>query len=113
MVTEPILLDTSIDEQTGIESITVSGEGVLVWDPKSDIHLRLRYLLIKDGGRVDIGSDDCRYERKTSITLYGEINKNNEIRIPTAPYQKSVKIVLTDLLPSLTLIIMGTELGAF
>ncbi|KAL5012315.1 hypothetical protein ScPMuIL_010866 [Solemya velum] len=79
VITEPILLDTSLDESTGIESITVSGEGMLVWDPKSDIHIRLRYLLIKDGGRVDIGSEKCRYERKTSITLYGKRNDMDNI----------------------------------
>ncbi|KAL5008059.1 hypothetical protein ScPMuIL_013640 [Solemya velum] len=57
--------------EVSVRSITVQNGGHLVWDPDVKTHLRTRYILIRDGGRVDIGSEECPYDGEATITLIG------------------------------------------
>ncbi|XP_069121065.1 cell surface hyaluronidase CEMIP2-like [Argopecten irradians] len=72
VIVTPILLDESPDVDLG--SITISAGGRLVFAPDSDLVLRTYYIHI-DGGRMDIGSEDCRYSGKARIQLLGTFNE--------------------------------------
>lgn len=66
-----VRLDVSPPELQGIE---ISAGGSLVWGKNSEgirINLRVHYVLIKAGGKIVIGSEDCNYVYKTTITLLG------------------------------------------
>ncbi|XP_048241160.1 protein DDB_G0287365-like, partial [Haliotis rufescens] len=66
VITDAILLDESPPE---LSSVTIETGGRLVWSPDGDYNLTTQYILIK--GRFDIGSDDCKFNRKANITLTG------------------------------------------
>ena len=68
-INKPIMLDTSPHE---LFSITVESGGRLVWSEEGDYSVRLHYILIKDGGEMHIGAEDCKFEAKASITLLGK-----------------------------------------
>ncbi|XP_069121969.1 cell surface hyaluronidase-like [Argopecten irradians] len=63
----PILLDITPPD---LKSITISHGGRLVWKPTGNVNLTVGFLLIE--GRMDIGSDDCKYGGKTIITITGK-----------------------------------------
>lgn len=65
-----VRLDVSPPELQGIE---ISAGGSFVWGKNSleGINLRVHYILIKAGGEMIIGSVDCNYVSKTTITLLG------------------------------------------
>lgn len=65
-----VRLDVSLPELQGIE---ISAGGSLVWGKNSseEINPRVHYVLIKAEGKIVIGSEDCNYVYKTTITLLG------------------------------------------
>ncbi|XP_033732386.1 cell migration-inducing and hyaluronan-binding protein-like [Pecten maximus] len=70
-----ILLDKNLG---GIElgGIVIEKDGLLVFSPDVDerIIVKTPYIHIKDGGRMDVGSEDCRYKAKLTIQLLGDRN---------------------------------------
>ncbi|XP_033729839.1 protein DDB_G0287365-like [Pecten maximus] len=76
-ITTPILLDES--PGVDLNSITISTGGQLVFAPDSDLVLRTYYIHI-DGGRMDIGSETCRYTGDAKIQLLG--NSNETYTVP-------------------------------
>ncbi|XP_021362407.1 transmembrane protein 2-like [Mizuhopecten yessoensis] len=69
-ISTPILLDES--PGVDLNSITIGSGGRLVFAPDSDLILRTHYIHI-DGGRMDIGSELCRYTGKAKIQLLGNV----------------------------------------
>lgn len=67
-----VLLDTTPPELFAIE---IQDGGRLVWSSNGDYSLRLRHILIKSGGEMHIGSEECQFERKAKITLLGKYCK--------------------------------------
>jgi hypothetical protein len=67
-----IRLNVSPPELKGIE---INGGGSLVWGkiPGQVINLNTHYILIRDGGKMIIGSEDCNYDAETTITLLGSL----------------------------------------
>ncbi|XP_060071180.1 protein DDB_G0287365-like [Ylistrum balloti] len=70
-ISTPILLDES--PGVDLNSITIVSGGQLVFAPDSDLVLRTCYIHI-DGGRLDIGSETCRYTGNAKIQLLGNVN---------------------------------------
>lgn len=68
-----IRLNVSPPKLKGIE---INGGGSLVWGeiPGEEINLNTHYIHIKDGGKMVIGSEDCNYDAKTTITLLGMLS---------------------------------------
>ncbi|XP_033732108.1 cell surface hyaluronidase-like [Pecten maximus] len=62
-----ILLDIT---PPALKSLTISHGGRLVWKPTGRVNLTVGFLLIQ--GRMDIGSDDCKYGGRTIITFTGK-----------------------------------------
>lgn len=46
-----------------------------------NIILRIRYILIKDGGAFYIGVEKCRYKFKAIIVLYGRLDEGESMLI--------------------------------
>lgn len=65
-----VRLDVSPPE---LQVIEISAGGSLVWGKNfsEEINLRVHYVLIKAGGEMNTGSEDCSYVYKTTITLIG------------------------------------------
>ena len=66
VIEKPVLMD---EPSLDLFSINITSTGRLVWSPDVDIDLRVRYIWVN--GRLDIGSEDCPYDGKTTITLTG------------------------------------------
>ena len=47
--------------------------GSLTFDDNQDVHLNVEYIIITDGGKLQIGSEQQPYEHKAQITLYGSV----------------------------------------
>ncbi|XP_060071182.1 cell surface hyaluronidase-like [Ylistrum balloti] len=74
-----ILYDTSsTDEYAGI---VIENGAKLVFKPNvvGGLLLKTNYILIKAGGRMDVGSKDCRYSGKLTIQLLGERDPGYDI----------------------------------
>ncbi|XP_059808560.1 cell surface hyaluronidase-like isoform X1 [Hypanus sabinus] len=63
-----------LESSASLHSITVENGGKLVFKDalKSPITLKVRYILIRNGGELHIGSDRCPYNSTATITLYGK-----------------------------------------
>ncbi|XP_048242586.1 cell surface hyaluronidase-like [Haliotis rufescens] len=55
-----------------LSSITIEAGAALVWGDVDNLNVCVSYILIR--GRLQIGSEDCRFTRKTHIRLIGESN---------------------------------------
>ncbi|XP_067654447.1 inactive cell surface hyaluronidase CEMIP2-like [Haliotis asinina] len=55
-----------------LSSITIEAGAALVWGDVDNLTACVSYILIR--GRLQIGSEDCRFTRKTHIRLTGESN---------------------------------------
>ncbi|XP_046332535.1 cell surface hyaluronidase-like [Haliotis rufescens] len=55
-----------------LSSITIEAGAALVWGDVDNLNVCVSYILIR--GRLQIGSEDCRFTRKTHIRLTGESN---------------------------------------
>ncbi|XP_015198406.2 inactive cell surface hyaluronidase CEMIP2-like isoform X3 [Lepisosteus oculatus] len=62
-----------LESSATVHSIVIEGGGVLVFadNPEDSIILRTRYILIRDGGVLHIGSEKCPYNGSATISLYG------------------------------------------
>ena len=67
VIYKPILLD---EPSVDVFSINITSTGRLVWSPDVEIDLRVSYIWVE--GMLDIGSEECPYEGKTTITLTGK-----------------------------------------
>eukprot|EP01133_Synstelium_polycarpum_P015903 gene15903-18898_t len=67
-ITRPILLDIESPE---LKAVYISGDGSLVFAHRDRVSLSSSAVLIYNGGALVIGSNTCRYEYQTSITLIG------------------------------------------
>ncbi|XP_069122385.1 cell surface hyaluronidase CEMIP2-like [Argopecten irradians] len=79
-INSKVLLNTSLSYE--FDGIEIEDGGVLVFAPNiaGGIVLKTHYIRVKDGGRMDIGSSDCRYQGSLNIQLLG--NRNTTIDIP-------------------------------
>ncbi|KAG7473931.1 hypothetical protein MATL_G00101080 [Megalops atlanticus] len=70
-----------LDSSATVDSITIEGGGVLVFDDNSthDIVLKTRHILIRDGGELHIGSEKCPYHASATIVLYGKSTDDSEV----------------------------------
>ncbi|KAK3781758.1 hypothetical protein RRG08_037161 [Elysia crispata] len=62
-----ILLDSQIPRVT---SITIEAGGVLVWGDVDGVTVETTFILVL--GELHIGAEDCRFEKRGEILLYGE-----------------------------------------
>uniref|UniRef100_A0A8C9BR76 hyaluronoglucosaminidase n=1 Tax=Phocoena sinus TaxID=42100 RepID=A0A8C9BR76_PHOSS len=66
-----------------VNSIVIKDGGLLVFgddkDGSRNITLRTRYILIKDGGALHIGAENCRYKSKATIVLYGKSDEGESM----------------------------------
>ncbi|MBN3296390.1 TMEM2 hyaluronidase, partial [Amia calva] len=64
-----------------VHSIVIEGGGVLVFDdnPKKTIVLRTRYILIRNGGELHIGSENCQFNGSATISLYGSSTEETSV----------------------------------
>uniref|UniRef100_A0A8D0H9K1 hyaluronoglucosaminidase n=1 Tax=Sphenodon punctatus TaxID=8508 RepID=A0A8D0H9K1_SPHPU len=66
-----------------VHSITVQEGGLLVFgddkDGSRNITLKTRFILIKDGGALHIGAENCRYKSKATIILYGRSDDGDDM----------------------------------
>ena len=67
-VNEPVVIDATTPIL--VRGIHVTGAGALVVGD-TNAEIRARYILVEKGGRIDVGSEACAYEKKLTITLYG------------------------------------------
>ncbi|XP_021362406.1 transmembrane protein 2-like [Mizuhopecten yessoensis] len=70
--------ESSADEYIGI--YVVDG-GTLVFKPDvtDDLILKTHFIVVKNGGRVDVGSEECRYTGKLTIQLIGKRDTINNL----------------------------------
>eukprot|EP01132_Coremiostelium_polycephalum_P000662 gene662-821_t len=68
-ITGPILLDIS---PYPLKLIKIFGKGKLVWKHIPGIELKVGAILVYGGGAFIIGSEDCKFKYKATITLTGD-----------------------------------------
>ena len=69
MITKPILLNT---ETASLSGLTLKDGGRLVFSPDAEkVKLTSAFVLIEDGGRLEIGSATCSFDRRADIELTG------------------------------------------
>ena len=68
-MTTSLLLDTDLD----VTTLTISGNGKLVFK-QQDLVIKTKGILIKDNGKLIIGSETCRFTNKVDILLEGEFD---------------------------------------
>jgi hypothetical protein len=66
-ITESILMDK---QPPTLWSITIKSGGKLVWDPKTEVHLRIHWIRVD--GEMHIGSEHCPFTEPTRITFLGK-----------------------------------------
>ena len=70
VIEKPILLNT---ETASLGGVTLRNGGRLVFDPEVDqVKLTSTFVLIEDGGRLEVGSATCSYDKRADIVLTGE-----------------------------------------
>ena len=70
-MTFPLLLDT---ETARIGGLVLRDGGRLIFSPDAALaKLTSDYVLIQDGGSLEIGSDDCRFRGNAEILLTGKL----------------------------------------
>ncbi|XP_050800076.1 cell surface hyaluronidase [Gopherus flavomarginatus] len=66
-----------------VHSIVIQDGGLLVFgddkDGSRNITLKTRFILIKDGGALHIGAQNCRYKSKATIILYGKSDEGDHV----------------------------------
>ena len=64
---QTIYLDTTTPILAGV---IIEG-GSLIFDDNQDVFLNAQYIIIVDGGRLQIGSEQQPFTHKAVITMYG------------------------------------------
>ena len=80
IIDSPILMDTAT---ASIEGIEIVDGGKLVFDANATELLRLTTgsVIIRNGGRMDIGSSDCPFEAQAEIVLTGKLTLYSIFRL--------------------------------
>ena len=87
MLTRPFLLDTTTARLGGL---TLKDGGRLVFSPSDDgVKLISDFVLIEDGGSLEIGSATCFFENEAEIVLTGELVMLHELHT-----YNSIRVVL-------------------
>lgn len=60
-----------LDTQTAILKALILQGGSLIFDDSQDVHLRAEYIIIADGGRLQVGSQQAPFNHKATITIHG------------------------------------------
>ncbi|CAM5145498.1 unnamed protein product [Eretmochelys imbricata] len=69
-----------LESSATLHSLRIQDGGVLVFaDRHQPIALRARYILIQDGGALHIGSQQCPYSSRATISLYGKAKEGPEV----------------------------------
>ncbi|EAL63750.1 hypothetical protein DDB_G0287365 [Dictyostelium discoideum AX4] len=68
-ITTPILMDIKPPD---LDVIRIFDKGMLVWKHINNLELRVKAILIYDGGQLIIGSEQCKFKYKATITLIGD-----------------------------------------
>ncbi|KAG5281159.1 hypothetical protein AALO_G00068060 [Alosa alosa] len=75
-----------LDSSATLFSLTIKSGGLVVFADNSagskNITLRLRHILIQDGGALHIGGPKCRYRSNATITLVGRSNESAVLEVP-------------------------------
>ena len=64
-------IDLLLDESTPLLHVLIINGGKLIFDRERDIHLKAQYIIVTNGGHVQIGSEDQPYDRQAHIELFG------------------------------------------
>ncbi len=64
-----IYFDTTTEVLTGV--IIIGGS--LIFDDNQDVHLRAQYIIIIDGGKLQIGTEAQPFTHNAAITMYGQV----------------------------------------
>lgn len=64
-----IFLDTS----TPILKALVIDNSTLIFDDSQDVALNVEYIIIVNGGRLQVGTESNPFQHRASITLYGHL----------------------------------------
>ncbi|KAN0023195.1 hypothetical protein ACTFIU_011358 [Dictyostelium citrinum] len=68
-ITTPILMDIKPPD---LGVIRIFNKGMLVWKHINGFELRVKAILVYDGGQLIIGSEQCKFKYKATITLIGD-----------------------------------------
>ncbi|CAL8088348.1 unnamed protein product [Calicophoron daubneyi] len=60
-----------LDQSTPVLTLLLINGGTFIFDPTKDVELRVKYVLINNGGRLQIGSVKNPHPTKAVITLHG------------------------------------------
>ena len=60
-----------LDTQTAILKALILQGGSLIFDDLQDVHLRAEYIIIADGGRLQVGTQQKPFRHKAQITIHG------------------------------------------
>ncbi|XP_076127565.1 cell surface hyaluronidase [Alosa pseudoharengus] len=75
-----------LDSSATLFSLTIKSGGLVVFADNSagskNITLRLRHILIQDGGALHIGGPKCRYRSNATITLVGRSDESAVLEVP-------------------------------
>uniref|UniRef100_A0AAY4CTU2 G8 domain-containing protein n=1 Tax=Denticeps clupeoides TaxID=299321 RepID=A0AAY4CTU2_9TELE len=73
-----------LDSSATLQSLVIEGLVVFADDSSGskNLSLRLRHILIEDGGALHIGAPKCRYRSKATITLVGRSNETSTAEVP-------------------------------
>lgn len=64
-------IELLLDESTPLLAVLIVNGGKLIFDREADIHLRAHYIIINNGGSIQVGSEHNPYKRQAHIELYG------------------------------------------
>ncbi|KAN0029983.1 hypothetical protein ACTA71_008123 [Dictyostelium dimigraforme] len=68
-ITTPILMDIKPPD---LDVIRIFGKGILVWKHINHLELRVKAILVYEGGQLIIGNEQCKFKYKATITLIGD-----------------------------------------
>ncbi|KAL2091959.1 hypothetical protein ACEWY4_011757 [Coilia grayii] len=75
-----------LDANATLFSLTIKSGGMVVFADNSagtkNITLRLRHILIQDGGALHIGGPKCRYRSRATIALLGRSDEEAVLEVP-------------------------------
>jgi len=55
-----------------LKGVIIQG-GSLIFDDQQDVHLRAEYIVISDGGKLQIGTREQPFQHHAQITMYGSL----------------------------------------
>ncbi|XP_054858270.1 cell surface hyaluronidase-like [Eublepharis macularius] len=70
-----------LESSATLHSLVIRDGGILVFadDPEQPITLRVRSILLEDGGALYVGTESCPYHSKAVISLYGKATEGDEV----------------------------------